>query len=289
MRLMMECTVIICVVVLWVTMQARPYDTIAHDCMFDQLDNPFQNCKFLTTSAVANLCATGTDEELRSVSLYRVDNAFNRIEMGRNPHGIFMGAAIDVMHSVQHGLHMYALGAFMKPLGPTLQTKLDLMANAFNKTCRQSIRQNFPRAHFARIINLTQIECSERSGVLFLLTAIIMNEDGWNIVEQAIANVTSVLHTMECLLCFLDLFVLQQNSSQLTPRGECVVSACTEYHLANYNGEAFITCVEMFEVFRDRNIEQKYVPTMQFLSKLAQWFRHRCIRLERRSFANGYI
>jgi hypothetical protein len=39
----------------------------------------------------------------------------------------------------------------------------------------------------------------------------------------------------------LDLFVLQHYSSQLTPHGEGTVSACTEYHLANYNREAIIT------------------------------------------------
>jgi alkanesulfonate monooxygenase SsuD/methylene tetrahydromethanopterin reductase-like flavin-dependent oxidoreductase (luciferase family) len=37
--------------------------------------------------------------------------------MGRNPHGIFMCAVIDVMHTVQHGVIMYVLESFKTFLG----------------------------------------------------------------------------------------------------------------------------------------------------------------------------
>ncbi|KAI2506118.1 hypothetical protein MHU86_8349 [Fragilaria crotonensis] len=88
------------------------------DCVFDDLDNPNVECSFLRMDYVNDACRkNGKDNFLQQLSMYRVDNAFNRVQMGRNPHGIFMCAVIDVMHTVQHGVIMYVLESFKTFLG----------------------------------------------------------------------------------------------------------------------------------------------------------------------------
>ena len=77
------------------------------------------------------------------------------------------------------------------------------MALKFDQTCRQTARSEFPRTDFARgITNLTNVECSERSGALFLITAMVIQEECWNILDESFENLEAVMGTMECLLCF---------------------------------------------------------------------------------------
>ena len=173
------------------------------DCQFDDLDNPDIQCTFLTTDVITDLCRNAKDDALHNLTLYRVDNAFNRIQMGKNPHSIFMCAVIDVMHTVQHGIIMYAMEAFKKFLIPKKLQMFDRMAMAFDKTCCQSIRSSFPRTDFARgITNLTAVECSEQSGALFLFSALIMQVKAWRKCAPSFPNLEAVLGTMECPLCF---------------------------------------------------------------------------------------
>ena len=162
-----------------------------------------KTCSFLDKDVIKGVCKDADDEVLHNLSIYRVNNAFNRIQMGRNRHGIFMCAVIDVMHTVQHGIIMYVLESFKKSLNNERLAMLDRMAIAFDKTCCQTIRSSFPRTDFSRgITNLTSIECSEQSGALFLFTALMMQVDAWHELVSSFPNLPAVLGTMECLLCF---------------------------------------------------------------------------------------
>jgi hypothetical protein len=60
------------------------------DCLYENLDVPDFECTFLTTDATDQASQYGSQEERRQLSIYICNNAFNRIQMGRNPHGIFM-------------------------------------------------------------------------------------------------------------------------------------------------------------------------------------------------------
>ena len=173
------------------------------DCVYDDLDDPYAECTFLSTDTINHASEYGSQEELRQLSIYKCDNAFNRIQMGRNPHGIFMCAVIDVMHTIQHGIIMYVLDCFKKHLSVQSLAKLDRMAHTFDKTCCQSIRSSFPRTDFSRgITNLTMVECSEQSGALFLITSLIMRQEGWEFLDNHFPKLDAVLGTMESLLCF---------------------------------------------------------------------------------------
>ena len=173
------------------------------DCLFDDLDKSDVQCSFLNAEEMRQVCEHGDEDDLQHHTLYRVDNAFNRIQMGRNPYGIYMCAVLDVMHSVQHGLEMYSLEGFKGHLNPSKLQMLDRMAIKFDRTCCQSIRSSFPRTDFSRgITNLTMVECSERSGALFLLSALVMQIEAWQELDRAFPNLEAALGTMECLLCF---------------------------------------------------------------------------------------
>jgi hypothetical protein len=94
--------------------------------------------------------------------------------MGLNPHGIFMCAVIDVMHSVQHGVIMYVLESIKKCLSTNTLAMIDKMALVFDISCLKTICQDFPRTDFSRgITNLTLLESSEQSGALLLFTVLI--------------------------------------------------------------------------------------------------------------------
>jgi hypothetical protein len=71
--------------------------------------------------------------------MYKVENAFNRIQMGQNAHDILMYAVVDVMHTIQHGIIMYCLKSFKKGISNKSLAKLDKMAFAFDMTCCQTI------------------------------------------------------------------------------------------------------------------------------------------------------
>ena len=61
---------------------------IAHhrscNCVYDDLDNPHVDCTFLYVESINNACRHGSGEDLQELTMYRVDNAFNRIQMGQN-------------------------------------------------------------------------------------------------------------------------------------------------------------------------------------------------------------
>jgi hypothetical protein len=177
------------------------------DCLYADLDSPEVHCTFLTTDTMNHVSQFGSQEERRQLSIYKCDNAFNRIQMGQNPHGIFMCAVVDVMHTIQHGIIMYALDCFKKRLNAQSLAKLDRMAHVFDKTCCQSIRSSFPRTDFSRgITNLTMVECSEHSGALFLISSFIMciRMQQLDYLEPHFSalELRAVLGTMESLLCF---------------------------------------------------------------------------------------
>jgi hypothetical protein len=89
-----------------------------------------------------------------------------------------------------------------KNLNIATLAKIDRMAMNFDKTCCQSIRTSFPRSDFSRgITNLTNIECSEQSGALFMMCCFTMQEVGWLALDMQMEHVDAVLGTMECLLC----------------------------------------------------------------------------------------
>lgn len=176
------------------------------NCSFEDLDNPNITCSFLDAHDMDWISQHGSDHDRQSLSVYRVDNCFNRIEMGRNSHGIFMCAVIDVMHTLQHGVMKYAIEVFLEHLNNAQKATFDRLAITFDQTCRQSIRQAYPATSFARgITNLANVTCTEYSGLLFLLTAICVHDDGYHIMNALfpVRLQPVVIHrTLECLVCF---------------------------------------------------------------------------------------
>jgi hypothetical protein len=89
-------------------------------------------CEFLTTEEVNNLYLHGDEEELRKMSVYQVENSFNRLKMGSNPYGIYMCTPMDVMHGLQHGIIKYVLEVLMSNMNTSQKSLLDRLAITFN-------------------------------------------------------------------------------------------------------------------------------------------------------------
>ena len=176
------------------------------NCSFADLDNPTIMCSFLDAHTVDWISQHGSDTDRQELSVYKLDNCFNRIETGQNPHGIFMCAVIDIMHTVQHGVIKYDTDVFLAHLNNAQKATFDRLAITLDQMCRQSIRQDYPHTSFARgITNLANVTCTEYSGLLFFLTAICVHEDGWHIIDAlfpARLQPTVIHRTLECLVCF---------------------------------------------------------------------------------------
>jgi hypothetical protein len=153
---------------------------------------------------VNDVCCNADNDVLRNLTLYRVDNVLNRIQMGQNPHGIFMCAVINIMYTVQHGIILYAQESIKSYLNPKKLQMLDKMAIQINATFCQSIQLSFSRANFSSgITSLTSVERSEQSGALFLIATLIMLVvECWTVLTTSFHSLKAVLGTMECILCF---------------------------------------------------------------------------------------
>jgi hypothetical protein len=126
------------------------------------------------------------------------------------------------MHSLQHGVLMYALENFMQPLGCHVTNQLDCLALWFDRTVRQSCRANFPRADFARgVTNLTEIECTERSGALFLIAMLLFHEDGRDaVVAKHTQDALEDIYNVISLLLFFEAWLGQEKYWDLIDEDE---------------------------------------------------------------------
>ncbi len=109
------------------------------DCLYEDLDDPDVERTFLSTEAINYASQHGSHEELRQLSINKCDNAFNRVQTGQNPYGIFMCAAIDVMHTIQHGIIFYSLDCFKKCLSVQSLATLDKMASFPSLLCKREV------------------------------------------------------------------------------------------------------------------------------------------------------
>ena len=141
------------------------------DCLFDNLDNPDVECAFLDVDTISNICCNHSDDALQEFTMYKVDNAFNSIQMGQHAHSICMCTVFDVMHTIHHGIIMPWI----------IQERNSQWIIA--KACRngiclwQEMSSNFMILFPANWLltwskNLSQVECSEQSDALFWLAAL---------------------------------------------------------------------------------------------------------------------
>ncbi len=119
------------------------------DCLYEELDSPEVLCKFLSTDTINHVSQFGSQEDRCQLSIYKCDNAFNCIQMGKTPHGIFMCAVVNVMHTIQHGIITYVLDCFKKGRSAkSLATLVRMLTHLTRHTVRVFAR-HFPELIFS--------------------------------------------------------------------------------------------------------------------------------------------
>jgi hypothetical protein len=87
------------------------------NCELNDLDNPDIQCTFFTTNIVNDVCRSADNDLLRNLTLYRVDIAFNRIQMVQR--GMIQKRLIWLFSSVTS---LLVAGPFSSRSGTSIQT-----------------------------------------------------------------------------------------------------------------------------------------------------------------------
>ena len=173
-------------------------------------DDPFHECQFLTQTRVHALVMVarathipfGTSrkkfkdekkaaqDELIKLSSHTVVNAFDGIDFGANPAGIFGATPVDTMHCFLLGIIKYIMKLALDNLTPTKKEALDLSVDTIFVGLRTSEKDDFPRSSFAKgYSNLTQITADEWTGMLMtLLLAVRISPSAMDTMRSVFTN-----------------------------------------------------------------------------------------------------
>lgn len=171
------------------------------------LADPTHYCTFIDAQTVFETQATGTNQERQVLSVKQVDNAFRHLDVLLDHSSIFRATATETMHSLRQGILRRTNGLLFQCMAPSQQAVLDQMSRRFNLEHRQTVRLLFPRASFVKgITTLSKISAEEQVGVTMTIICLMQQEEGWQLMSDALKpealNPGDVLQLLECLLVF---------------------------------------------------------------------------------------
>jgi hypothetical protein len=113
------------------------------------------------------------------------------------------------MHSVRKGIMAQAMSLIFDCMTPLQKSRLDQLAQKFNKSHCQSARKTYPQTDFSNgVTNLSNLTASEECGLVFLLMCLAQFDEGWKLLNDALVskghntNLSEVLEALEALSCF---------------------------------------------------------------------------------------
>ena len=129
------------------------------------------------------LADSGDKVAVKNLSQHRVVNAFRRVSFGHPDVGIINSVPHELLHLLQQGLINYSLGIFLGCLSNNPKAKLDTLSKQFEATTRQSSRKQYPKTTFySGVTNIANMSADERTGLLFLLTMLVLNNQMWDVI-----------------------------------------------------------------------------------------------------------
>jgi hypothetical protein len=183
--------------------------TTSCNVSFVELDNPDFVCQPVTWDAMHTIATSGSKEECAAVSQHQCHNAFAYIDIGDPVYKIFGAVPTDPMHSVRKGVMARAMSLIFDCMTASQKHRLDLLAQNFHKSHRQSARKHYPQTDFSNgVTNLSNMTASEECGLVFLLICLSQFDDGWKLLNDALVtkghktNLSKVLEALEALACF---------------------------------------------------------------------------------------
>jgi hypothetical protein len=107
---------------------------------------------------------------LQASSQHAVINAFQHVDFGGHPRGIFGCTPHDLMHAFLEGVLKYCTRIFVNQFQPRQKAAIDLFVDELFGTFRSSEKPNMPRTNFCKgMTNLTMITADEEVGMALTL------------------------------------------------------------------------------------------------------------------------
>ena len=177
------------------------------DMEYDDMLDLQHTCTVKQPDEIEALVDAGDTVTLNAMSQYCIQSCFRGFVFCNPALGIFGGQPGDMLHMYQLGLMKLSVKVFFDNMTVSEKTQLDDMGRRFNKRLKQCHRRHFPRTDFSRgITNTKQKTAEEYTGLLFVLCALINNQDAWELIDTALSRdhleITGVLQLFECMLCF---------------------------------------------------------------------------------------
>ena len=180
----------------------------ACDVAFNDLDDPFVQCKYLYCQPMDAIATGDCEEQRKRWSQHRLNNTYNSICFADPDRGIFGATPVETMHAYRKGVIEVVTHLVLENVPAGKKAALDALAIRFHSSHRQTHRKVYPSTDFSNgITNLTKISASERLGLVFLFVILAQYDIGWNILNDCLekrvnTNLKEVLHVFEAMLCF---------------------------------------------------------------------------------------
>ena len=180
----------------------------ACDCPFEKGDDPSVTCSFRKKIDMQRLLEEADPSDLKEWSLLYHHNAFEKIDMGENIHGIWGASTVDMLHAFRHGIVKYVLHIFFEDnLTPKGRNAIDRYVRQLTSGAKQSGDKSFPRTSFPHgVTSLAYTTHAEKIGILMLLVFMLSSQDGLDELEPLWYGQLSLrndwLYLFEMLLCF---------------------------------------------------------------------------------------
>jgi hypothetical protein len=178
----------------------------ACNCQFENLSDTSIRCQYIVHQTVSQLqqkallsfesnndCGNVTDaerkkavDELQRLSIHVFKNAFDDVDFGGDPRGIFGCTPTDLMHAFLEGVLKHAMIAIFDTILPSKKILLDRLVDDVIRSQRSCIREVYPRTNFSKgFTNLTLLTANEWLGVCFTIMLLSMMDRGIEVLSSS--------------------------------------------------------------------------------------------------------
>ena len=204
------------------------------DTSFDDTDDPETVYNYNKHSLVCKTIDSATFEELQSLSVHGIDNAWKDVLFCDSDRGLYGAICADILHCLHHGLFNYALQALFDRKAAKKATSITKTPEADEESENEDVplsnrnvfTQNYskhfdeltkkyglylshqsdrdlPRTHInTNYTTITRKNANEMSGVLIAILIVFSTNEGTHKLDEALANIVAAnfIHLFELLL-----------------------------------------------------------------------------------------
>ena len=110
------------------------------DIQFDNLNDPEVACALMQATTINNMMDNDNIDGLQALTMYKVDNAFRRVEFCDPIHNIYGAQPVDILHAFQSGPLKQMLDVFFVLIAEKSRDKINNMSRELYKNNKCTIR-----------------------------------------------------------------------------------------------------------------------------------------------------